>query len=282
MKISIIGDSCTDLTPALARVLGVSIAPLKIKVGDAVQHVDDGSLDTVQLIREMKACRTSPTTACPSPDEYAARMRECEACFVITLSSKLSGSYNAACVARDMVLEDEPGKKIAVLDSESAAAGQTLIALTLRRLIDEELEFDEIERRIRAFIAPMRTRFVLEDLSNLIKNGRISKMAGFVGTMLNLRPLMADNGHGEITCLEKIRGTANAMHRLVERVAEETASYEPDSLTLVLSYCNCPERAAALKKDFLAKCRALREVVMVPTGGISTVYAFDGGVVIAF
>ena len=79
MKISIIGDSCTDLTPALARVLGVSIAPLKIKVGDAVQHVDDGSLDTVQLIREMKACRTSPTTACPSPDEYAARMRECEA-----------------------------------------------------------------------------------------------------------------------------------------------------------------------------------------------------------
>ena len=72
------------------------------------------------------------------------------------------------------------------------------------------------------------------------------------------------------------------MHRLVERVAEETASDEPDSLTLVLSYCNCPERAAALKKDFLAKCRALREVVMVPTGGISTVYAFDGGVVIAF
>ena len=78
------------------------------------------------------------------------------------------------------------------------------------------------------------------------------------------------------------RGTANAMHRLVERVAEETASDEPNSLTLVLSYCNCPERAAALKKDFLAKCRALREVVMVPTGGISTVYAFDGGVVIAF
>lgn len=281
MKISIIGDSCTDLTPALARVLGVSLAPLKIQVGDAC-HVDDGSLDTPGLIREMKACKTSPSTACPSPDEYAALMRACEACFIITLSSKLSGSYNAACVARDMVLEETPDKKIAVLDSESAAAGQTLIALTLRRLIDEELEFDEIERRIRAFIEPMHTRFVLEDLSNLIKNGRISKMAGFVGTMLNLRPLMADNGHGEIICLEKIRGTANAMRRLVDRVAEETASEEPGSLTLVLSYCNCAERATALKKEFLSKCRALREVIMVPTGGISTVYAFDGGIVIAY
>lgn len=281
MKISILGDSCTDLTPALARVLGVRTAPLKIKVDDKC-YVDDGSIDTLELIAAMKASKNSPSTACPSPEEYAALMRSCEACFVITLSSKLSGSYNAACIGRDMVLEESPEKKISVLDSESAAAGQTLIAVMLRRFIDEDLEFDEIDRRIRAFIAPMRTRFVLEDLSNLIKNGRISKMAGFVGTMLNLRPLMADNGHGEITCLEKIRGTQNAMRKLVEHVASVTASEAAGSLTLVISHCNCAERASALKRELLAKCRALHEVIMVPAGGLSTVYEFDGGVVLAF
>ena len=202
--------------------------------------------------------------------------------FVVTLSSRLSGSYNAACVGRGMALEADPSLKICVLDSESASAGETRIVMLLRDLIDANLSFEEIEQRVRAFIAPMRTRFVLEDLSHLVKNGRISKMAGFVGTVLNLRPLMADNGHGEIVCLEKIRGTANAMKKLVEHVAAETADAARASLVLVLSYCNCAPRALELQRDLLASCTALKDVIMVPTGGISTVYADDGGVVLAF
>ena len=202
--------------------------------------------------------------------------------FVVTLSSRLSGSYNAACVGRDMALEANPSLKICVLDSESASAGETRIVMLLRDLINAGLAFEEIEQRARAFIAPMRTRFVLEDLSHLVKNGRISKMAGFVGTVLNLRPLMADNGHGEIVCLEKIRGTANAMKKLVEHVAAETADAARASIVLVLSYCNCAPRALELQKNLLASCAALKDVIMVPTGGISTVYADDGGVVLAF
>ena len=181
-----------------------------------------------------------------------------------------------------MALEADPSLKICVLDSESASAGETRIVMLLRDLIDANLSFEEIEQRVRAFIAPMRTRFVLEDLSHLVKNGRISKMAGFVGTVLNLRPLMADNGHGEIVCLEKIRGTANAMKKLVEHVAAETADAARASLVLVLSYCNCAPRALELQRDLLASCAALKDVIMVPTGGISTVYADDGGVVLAF
>ena len=65
-------------------------------------------------------------------------------------------------------------------------------------------------------------------------------------------------------------------------VAEQTADRAKKSLTLVLAYCNCPERAASLRAAFLSKCEALREVLMVPTGGLSTVYANNGGVVVAF
>ena len=281
MEIQIIADSCCDLTPTLRRVLRVRTASLTIRVDDR-EFTDDESLDIPALMAAMKQSANAPATACPAPEVYAAMMAQAPMTFVVTLSSRLSGSYNAACVGRGMALEADPSLKICVLDSESASAGETRIVMLLRDLIDANLSFEEIEQRARAFIAPMRTRFVLEDLSHLVKNGRISKMAGFVGTVLNLRPLMADNGHGEIVCLEKIRGTANAMKKLVEHVAAETTDAARASLVLVLSYCNCAPRALELQRDLLASCAALKDVIMVPTGGISTVYADDGGVVLAF
>lgn len=281
MEIQIIADSCCDLTPTLRRVLRVRTASLTIRVDDG-EFIDDENLDIPALMAAMKQSANAPTTACPAPEAYAAMMAQAPMTFVVTLSSRLSGSYNAACVGRDMALEADPSLKICVLDSESASAGETRIVMLLRDLIDAGLAFEEIEQRARAFIAPMRTRFVLEDLSHLVKNGRISKMAGFVGTVLNLRPLMADNGHGEIVCLEKIRGTANAMKKLVEHVAAETADAARASIVLVLSYCNCAPRALELQQNLLASCAALKDVIMVPTGGISTVYADDGGVVLAF
>lgn len=281
MEIGIIVDSCCDTTATLRNTLRLHIASLKITLEDK-QYIDDEKLDTKQLIAAMKQSKNAPSTACPPPEEYAAMMRGMEACFVVTLSSHLSGSYNAACVARDMVLEDYPDKKIHICDSESAAAGETLIALKLRSMIDNGLPFDEICSKITAFIRTMATRFVLEDLGNLVKNGRISKVAGLMGSMLSLRPIMGDDGHGEIALVQKVRGTQNAMRRLVEIVAEMTAETAKASLTLVLSYCNCPDRAVELKREFLSKCTALAEVIMVPTGGLSTVYANDGGVVIAF
>lgn len=279
MPIQLIADSCCDVTPAMKRLLGLSIASLNITVGEE-HYRDDESLNTLALIAKMKACKTPPTTACPTPEEYAALMRQERESFVITLSSKLSGSYNAACVGRQLALEENPDLRIHVFDSESAAAGETRIALFLRDLIDAGMDFDSIVEKTTAFIATMKTHFVLEDLSHLVKNGRISKAAGLLGTMLNIRPIMGENGHGEIIPLEKVRGTANSMRRLVEIVASETS--QAAGLTLVLSYCNCLERAQELKKMFLSQCSAIKEVIMVPTNGISTVYADDGGIVVAF
>ena len=185
-------------------------------------------------------------------------------------------------IGREMVLERSPEKKIHIFDSESASAGETLIALMLRDRIDGGHSFEDIVAEMTAFIARMKTRFVLEDLSNLVKNGRISKVAGLLSGMLSLRPIMGDDGHGSIAAIEKVRGTQNAMRRLVELIAEGTREAAASSLTMVLSYCNCPERALMLKKEFLEKCAALREVILVPTSGLSTVYAYDGGIVLAY
>lgn len=281
MSIQIIVDSCCDMTPALRNLLRVSVASLKIDIGEN-HYVDDENVDVKKMLADMKEHKEPPVTACPSPDEYAALMENAQDSFVVTLSSKLSGSYNAACVAREMVLEKHPEKKIHVFDSESAAAGETLIALKLRDRIDGGRKFEEIVSEMKDFISGLRTRFVLEDLSNLVKNGRISKVAGLLGGVLALRPIMGEDGHGSIIALEKVRGTQKAMQRLVELIAESTQDAAAKSLTLVMSYCNCPERAMTLKKDFLEKCHALREVILVPTSGLSSVYACNGGIIVAF
>jgi len=280
MSIQIIIDSCCDVTAALRRAMRFEVASLTVRVGEQ-SFRDDETLSVPALLQAMKACKDPATSACPSPEEYASLMRKADQSVVVTLSSKLSGSYNAAMVARDMVLEEFPEKRIHVFDSESASAGELRIALLLRQYIDGGMEFDEIVEKVTEFIAGMKTFFVLEDLSNLVKNGRISKVAGLMGTMLSIRPIMGENGHGEIIQLDKVRGTQTAMRRLVEIVAAHTNQFPQNTLTLVLSYCNCPQRATELKEKLLAASAALKEVILVPTCGISTVYANDGGVVLA-
>ena len=282
MSIQILADSCCDLTPALRSLLRLQHIPLELRPDPSTCFIDDETLDTRRLLQAMKKSKQATSTACPSPEAYAAAMRGCDSCVVITLSSKLSGSYNAAVQGRDLLLEEAPDKKVFVLDSESAAAGETLLALVLFDLIREGLSFDEVVARACEFRDRMRTLFVLEDLSNLIKNGRISKAAGVIGSMLSLRPIMSDNGHGEIACLEKVRGTANALNRLVIRVAEMTKDAAARSVRMVMSQCNCTERALSLKKALMEACPALEDVLIVPAAGVTTVYANDGGIVLAF
>ncbi|NLS84478.1 MAG: DegV family protein [Ruminococcaceae bacterium] len=280
IQTKIIADSCCDLTPALANLLDVDFVSFKMTVGER-HFTDDKNIDLKDLLHTIKACKTAASTACPSPDEYREAMEKYDASFVVTISSQLSGSYNAAMVARDMVLEEYPDKKIAVIDSKSATSGETLIAMRLHEALLSGKSFEKIEAETREFVDKMTTLFVLEDLSTLIKNGRISKAAGLLGTMLNLRPIMGTID-GEIIAHEKVRGTQNAMRRLVETVAEKLVAASKGSIVLVMSYCNCIERATELRRELLEKCTALGEVIIVPAAGLSTVYENDGGIVLAF
>ena len=113
MAIRLIADSCCDTTPALHKVWKVHLVPFVLRVGER-EFTDNEALDTGTLLEAMEACSTAAGSACPSPEAYAQQMREADESVVVTISSKLSGSYNAAAIARDMVLEESPEKKIAL------------------------------------------------------------------------------------------------------------------------------------------------------------------------
>lgn len=280
-KIKIIADSCCDATPTIRKTLKLESAPLKIIVDGTTEYVDDEKLDVKKMLLDMKTSKKPVSTAAPAPGEFVELMEKADESIVVTLSHNLSGSYNSAVSAKDMVQEEYPEKKILVLDSKAASAAETLLVLHINKRIGEGATFEELEQELPAFRDNIRTYFVLEDLSTLIKNGRIPRMAGMLGTILMLRPIMGENGDGEIIPLEKVRGTKKALEKLFEIIDKKIQPAAKGSLTMVISYCECLETATELKKKFQEKCPALSAVSIVPTSGLSSTYANIGGIIIA-
>lgn len=278
----ILADSCCDLSPELLKKTQAKVAPLTITIDDT-HYVDDGTVDIPPYLAAMKASKNPVRSACPSPDLYAEDIKAADGdCFIITLSSKLSGSHNAAVLGVQLAEEDMPDKKVHVFDSESASAGETYLALMIHDLIAAGKSFEQIVETVEEKIRSMHTLFVLDSLDNLVKNGRISKTVALLANVLSIRLLMSDDGHGAIKNISKARGIKGALTQMVETCRKHTEGLAAASQRLVISYCNCPERARQVRDMIREKCPAIGEIVMTPTSALSSMYANDGGVVIAY
>ena len=279
---TILADSCCDLSPELLKKTQAKIAPLTITIDDT-HYVDDGTVDIPPYLAAMKASKNPVRSACPSPDLYAEDIRATEGdCFIVTLSAKLSGSHNAASLGVQLAQEDMPEKKVHVFDSESASAGETYIALMIHDLIAAGKSFEQIVETVEEKIRSMHTLFVLDSLDNLVKNGRISKTVALLANVLSIRLLMSDDGHGAIKNISKARGIKGALGQMVETCRKHTEGLAAASQRLVISYCNCPERARQVRDMIREKCPAIGEIIMTPTSALSSMYANDGGIVIAY
>lgn len=278
----ILADSCCDLSPELLKKTQTRVAPLTITIDDT-HYVDDGTVDIPPYLAAMKASKNPVRSACPSPDLYAEDIKAADDdCFIITLSAKLSGSHNAAVLGVQLAEEDMPEKKVHVFDSESASAGETYLALMIHDLIAAGKSFEQIVETVEEKIRSMHTLFVLDSLDNLVKNGRISKTVALLANVLSIRLLMSDDGHGAIKNISKARGIKGALTQMVETCRKHTEGLAAASQRLVISYCNCPERARQVRDMIREKCPAIGEIVMTPTSALSSMYANDGGVVIAY
>ena len=279
---TILADSCCDLSPELLKKTQAKIAPLTITIDDT-HYVDDGTVDIPPYLAAMKASKNPVRSACPSPDLYAEDIRATEGdCFIVTLSAKLSGSHNAASLGVQLAQEDMPEKKVHVFDSESASAGETYIALMIHDLIAAGKSFEQIVELVEEKIRSMHTLFVLDSLDNLVKNGRISKTVALLANVLSIRLLMSDDGHGAIKNISKARGIKGALGQMVDTCRKHTEGLAAASQRLVISYCNCPERARQVRDMIREKCPAIGEIIMTPTSALSSMYANDGGIVIAY
>lgn len=278
MNYKIVADSSCDLNNELRGKLNISLIPFNIDV-DEESFLDNKDMDVSVLITAMKNSPNPVKTSCPSPGDFAKEYDKYENVFVVTISSKLSGTYNSAVLAKQMIEERDKEKFIHVFDSKSASVGETLTALKIQELIDKSVSNLEIVKKVEKYISEMKTFFILESLDNLIKNGRISKTKGLIANVLNLKPIMGDDGNGNIELVENNRGSKRAFKRLVEIIGETGAKLEEK--TLAIAHVNALEKAENLKKE-IEKLYSFKDVILVKAAGLTTAYANDGGIVLVF
>ena len=278
MSFTVVVDSCCDL-PASMRESGIfKTVPLTIHVGNRV-FTDDESLRQKELLSAMQTCPEAPHTSCPSPAAYLDAFEATEGdIYVVTLSALLSGSHNSARQAASLFLENHPERRIYVFNSCSASAGEVLLALKIKKLAGSGLPFSEVVRRGDHFIAEMKTLFILENLDNLKKNGRLTRVQAALTGALHIKLLMGATPEGEICKRGQALSVKQGLSKLVQLMRADES--HPNK-TLCFAHCNCPERAEELRMLVLKNCD-FKDVILCQTHGISTVYANNGGIVCAY
>ena len=278
MSYKIAIDSCGELLNEWKDDERIESVPLTLMVGGE-SIIDDETFDQKDFLKKVAACLECPKSACPSPERYM-KAYECEAdhIYAVTLSSELSGSYNSAVLGKSLFLEDNPGKKIHVFNSKSASGGESLIAMKIVECEEKGLSFEEVIETVDKYIEEMSTFFVLENLETLRKNGRLSRVKALVASALKIKPGMGSTPEGSICQFDQARGMNKAIVKMVELVGEKGINIHEK--IVAITYCNCPERAKMLEEAIRERLNPAKIVVM-DTAGVSSMYANDGGVIVA-
>lgn len=277
MDYTIIADSCCDVTEEMKKETGVELVPLTIRIGDK-EYVDDESLDVKKYLQEMNNSKTAPKTSCPSIHDFLERFRDKKNIFVVTVSAALSGTYNSAMQAKAILQEEFKDRFIYVFDSMTAVVGETLVHLKLHEYLKKNMQNTEVVEKVNKYIKEMKTFFLLENMDNLVKSGRLSPIIAKAASMLNIKPIMGDD-NGTIRLVDKVRGYERAFRRLADIIGQEGSHLE--ERVLGIAHCNCLERALKFK-ELVMKKYPFKDVIVVEMGGVSSTYANEGGLVIAF
>lgn len=164
----------------------------------------------------------------------------------LTLSSGISGTYNSACIARDMLMEKYPDRKIYIVDSLAASSGYGLLMETLADMRDSGLELDALHDWAEENKLRLHHWFFSTDLTFYIKGGRISKTSGFIGTVLSICPLLNVDFEGHLIPREKIRTKKKVIERIVEQMEENAQDGTDYAGKCFISQSACMEDAQAV------------------------------------
>jgi len=278
LSYKVVIDSCGELLDEWKQDPRFESVALTLSV-DGVNIIDDETFDQADFLKRVAECPECPKSACPSPERYM-RAFDCEAehVYAVTLSAELSGSYNSAVLGKNLLQEDHPDRQIHIFNSKSASVGQTLIAMKIQECEEAGLPFEQVIETVDAYIEQQHTFFVLDNLETLRKNGRLSKVKALVASALKIKPVMGSTEEGAIYQLDQARGINKALVKMAQAIVEKTADSEQK--VLAISHCNCHERAILLK-NALEERMPMKKIVILDTAGVSSMYANDGGVIVA-
>ncbi len=275
MAYKVIADSCCDFTKLDYRKGNVESVPMSVMIG-GVDYLDDGKRTQEDWINLIKADSGYPQSACPSPDAFLNAFEEGKDNYVVTLSSKLSGVYQSAMLAKEIFEEDHEDTNIHVFDSLSAAAGEHLIYDAIAERAEAGMGFAQIVEEVEALRDRMKTIFVLDDLETFKRNGRLKGIKALVATTMNIKPVLTGK-EGLIEQIDQGIGMQRAVNRMIYHI--EKMKLDPTGkvrITQCASKDLCTRVALVLRERF-----GFSDIKILNAGGISTAYENPGGIVVA-
>ncbi len=278
---NIVSDSSCDLLMKdfKSDLIRFETVPLRLQVGER-EFIDDDELSVPEMLAAMAAEKTASSTACPGPADFADAFSQADNTICFTISANLSGTYNAAVMAREMVLEECPEKKICIIDSKSTAGAMVLLIRKTRALIEENpaIDFEDLCAQLRLYQAAQRTCFTLECFDNLIKNGRMRPLVGTLLHSLGIHVTAVATPQGTISVAGKARGEAKTYQALTALMKD---SKDCTDTEVVICHCENQIGAQRLKEQIL-KDLPVKSVDIIPCRGLTSFYAMEKGLIIGY
>ena len=269
----IVVDSSANMAAPDGTVVSV---PLKI-ITDEKEYIDDANLNTAAMVWDLQTYTGKSSTACPSPQDWLEAFGDAPYVFCIAITSNLSGSCNAANIAKADYEHGFPDRKVCVIDSLSTGGEMELIAEKIQELIDANHSFEEICENIQEYQQHTGLMFMLESMQNLANNGRVSKIIAKAAGILGIRAVGRASDVGTLEPMDKCRGEKKAILALADHMV--AMGYEGGKMRI--SHCLNPAAAETLKANILA-AYPQADVQIRPTGGLCSFYAGKGGLLIGF
>ena len=267
-----------DSSASLYTLQGVDFecVPLKIITDDA-EYLDNGTMDALGMAQTLRTYKGKTSTSCPNVSDWLAAYEGADEVYAITITGTLSGSYNAAQLAAEEYQQENPGKRVFVLDSLSTGPEQYLLAEHLQSELAAGHEFDAVCEEMLRYHKHTHLLFSLESLANLARNGRVKPAVAAVARMLNIRVIGKASDVGELDVLCKTRGE----HGALERIVLELKGHGYTNGKVIIAHCGNPAAAERLMHMIKAVFEGA-QVRVTECGGLCSYYAELGGLMVGF
>ena len=274
LKIKIVADSSCDIQSVDG--IDFTSVPLTLSAGDH-DFIDDGNLNVREMLGFLEKHNGRSHTACPSVDRWISAFEGADIVYAVTMTSNLSGTYNSACVAKDIYLQSHPNTKIHIFDSLSTGPEMRLLIERIAELIGEGESFEKIIEIGQKYLDSVKLFFVLGSLHNLAQNGRVNKSVASVIKKLGVRMIGMASEIGTIKVVGACKGAKKVPAAMIKKLKSVKYNGQKLSICHVDSYPLADELRQEIKKEYPEA-----EILVYPAGGLCSFYAERGGMIIGF
>ncbi|QWU45552.1 DegV family protein [Bacillus sp. NP247] len=247
MGVKIITDSAADLPVELLQAYDIDLIPLRVYDEAETEYLDGVTLNSVTLLQKMRegaTYRTSLPSLETFQEKFVSYAKEGNPCIYLAFSSELSGTYQSSVVIKEEVKETYADLDLEIIDTKCASLGQGLVVLEAAKMAKEGAAKEDILKRVDFLMNHMEHIFTVADLQYLVRGGRLSKVAGFIGGLLNIKPIL-NVEEGKLVPLEKVRGKKKVLGRIVDIMEERGKDLKGQ--TIGMTHGDDLETAEALK-----------------------------------